>query len=106
MALPRIALARARAHWHARAGLARPPPGPPDDVVARPGWLRTLGGVDVYLAARARVPGLPRGALDALVADSRLRVIPAVRGCVYLVPADHVPLALAVAAEAWRKSTD
>jgi hypothetical protein len=106
MTLPKVTLARARAHWHARSGLARPLSGSPDDVIARTGWLRTLGGVDVYLAARARVPGLSRAALDAQVEQDRLRVIPAVRGCIYLVPAAHAPLALAVAEEAWRKSTD
>ncbi|MCB9559148.1 MAG: winged helix DNA-binding domain-containing protein [Kofleriaceae bacterium] len=102
----RVDVARARAHWHARAGLAAPLPGDADEVIARTGWLRTLGGVDVYLAARARVPGLGRATLDALVDAGRLRVIPAVRGCVYLVPAAHVPLALAVADDAWRKRTD
>ena len=101
-----IPLARARAHWHLRAGLAAPLSGEPDEVIARTGWVRTLGGADVYLATRARVPGLARATLDALVAASRLRVIPAVRGCIYLVPAEHAPLALAVAADAWRKRTD
>jgi hypothetical protein len=98
----RISLARARAHWHARAGLARALSGDPDDVIGRTGWVRTLGGVDVYLAVRARAPGLARAALDALVEQARLRVIPAVRGCIYLVPAAHVPLALRVAEDAWR----
>lgn len=102
----RLDLDRARAHWHLRAGLAVPLPGDADEVIARTGWLRTLGGVDVYLAARARVPGLSRAGLDALVEASRLRVIPAVRGCIYLVPAAHVPLALRVAAEVWRKGAD
>ena len=97
-----IPLARARAHWHARSGLATPLSGDPDEVIARTGWVRTLGGADVYLAARARVPGLSRRALDGLVEQSRLRVIPAVRGCIYLVPAAHAPLALAVAEAAWR----
>jgi hypothetical protein len=101
-----ISAARARAHWHLRSGLARPLSGSPDEVIARTGWLRTLGGVDVYLAARARVPGLGRAALEALVESGRLRVIPAVRGCIYLVPSVHVPLALRVASEAWRKTTE
>jgi hypothetical protein len=101
-ASPQITLARARAHWHARTGLATPLSGDPDEVIARTGWVRTLGGADVYLAVRARVPGLSRRALDGLVEQSRLRVIPAVRGCIYLVPAAHVPLALRVAEEAWR----
>jgi len=102
----RVSLARVRAHWHQRSGLASPVSGEPDDVVAQTGWLRTLGGVDAYLAARARVPGLSRAGLDALVEASRLRVIPAVRGCVYLVPAAHAPLALRVAQDPWRKSAE
>lgn len=101
----KIDLARARAHWHARAGLAAAFPGAADDVIARTGWLRTLGGVDVYLSARARVPGLARTDLDALVDASRVRVVPAARGGLYLVPAAHVPLALHVASAAWRKTT-
>lgn len=107
MAVPvaRIDLARARSHWHARAGLAARLRGEPDEVIAQTGWLRTLGGADVYLAARARVPGLSRAELDGLVDVGRLRVVPAVRGCIYLVPAVHVPLALRVADEAWRKRT-
>jgi hypothetical protein len=101
-----LSLARVRAHWHQRSGLARPLSGEPDEVIAQTGWLRTLGGVDVYLAARARVPGLSRAGLDALVEASRLRVIPAVRGCIYLVPAAHAPLALRVAQEPWRKGAE
>lgn len=73
-ASPQITLARARAHWHARTGLAAPLSGDPDEVVARTGWVRTPGGADVYLAMRARVPGLSRKALDGLVEQSRLRV--------------------------------
>lgn len=65
--------------------------------LAGSGFLRTLGGVDVYLAARARVPGLSRADLDAAVAARELQVVPAVRGCIYLVPRRDVPLALRVA---------
>lgn len=71
-------------------------------MITRSGWLRTLGGVDVYLAARARKPGMTRGELDAAVADGRLKVSMAVRGCIYLVPADEVPNLLAEAITGWR----
>jgi hypothetical protein len=76
----RIDLARARAHWHWRQGLAEPMNGPLEEVVAETGWPRTLGGVDVYLALRARAPGMRRSDLDEAVEEARLQVIPAVRG--------------------------
>src|SRR5687768_1606803 len=102
MAMTAISLAQARAFWWRRQGLATPVGGPIDAVVAATGWLRTLGGVDVYLAARARSPGLHRAELDAAVADGRLVVSMAVRGCIYLVPAAEVPMLLAEAEPAWR----
>ncbi|MEO6597792.1 MAG: crosslink repair DNA glycosylase YcaQ family protein [Planctomycetota bacterium] len=61
------------------------------------GYVRTLGGADAYLAARARIPGLTRGNLEALVAEEALRVVPAVRGCIYLVPAADAALCLRTA---------
>lgn len=76
-------------------------PARPGDLLAtieRTGFLRTLGGVDVYLAARARVPGLTAARLDEALLRGEVRVVPAVRGCIYLVSARHAPLALALAA--------
>lgn len=104
MAAETIELARARAFWFQRQGLALPAPTSADlaHVIARTGWLRTLGGADVYLAARARVLGLGRAQMDAAVAAGALRVIPAVRGCIYLVPGADAPWVLRVAEEAWR----
>jgi hypothetical protein len=102
----RLTLERARAHWHRRQGLAEPGQGAVEDVVAATGWPRTLGGVDVYLALRARLPGLRREALDAAVEQSRLQVIPAVRGCIYLVPRAHVPLMLRIAEALGRKRSE
>jgi hypothetical protein len=102
----KITLGRARAHWHWRQGLAEPIKGKVEEVVAATGWPRTLGGSDVYLAVRARVPGMARRALDEAVAASRLQVIPAVRGCIYLVPRADVPLVLRVAEEQYRRRTE
>jgi hypothetical protein len=102
----RIALERARAHWHRRQGLAEPRKGSLEDLVAATSWPRTLGGVDVYLAVRARVPGLRRQELDEAVAQSRLQVIPAVRGCIYLVPRAQVPLMLRFAEDQARKRSE
>jgi hypothetical protein len=92
-----VSLDRARAHWYAKSGLVEPVAKEVEDVIARTGWVRTLGGVDAYLAVRARAPGMTREAIDAAVSESRVQVIPAVRGCIYLVPRAHVPLALRIA---------
>lgn len=102
----RIDLSRARAHWHRRQGLAEPVQGSIEEVVAATGWPRTLGGVDVYLAVRARVPGMRRRDLDEAVEQSRLQVVPAVRGCIYVVPRSHVALVLRVAEELSSKRTE
>jgi hypothetical protein len=67
------------------------------DVLERTGFVRTLGGADVYLAVRARIPSLRRVDLDLAAENGDVAVIPAVRGCMYLVPRAHVPLALRVA---------
>lgn len=101
-----IDLPRARAHWLHRQGLVEPTPGQIEDVLAATSWGRTLGGVDVYLAVRARIPSLKRKDLDAAVAASRVQVIPAVRGCIYLTPRVHVPLALRIAETLARKRLD
>lgn len=102
----KIDLDRARAHWHLRQGLAEPLEGSIEEVVAATGWPRTLGGVDVYFAVRARVPAMRRADLDRAVEQSRLQVIPAVRGCIYLVPRPEVPLVLRVAEEMQRKRSE
>ncbi|MFL5359140.1 DNA glycosylase AlkZ-like family protein [Archangium sp.] len=101
-----VSLERARAHWHFKQGLAEPLKGSVEEVVAATGWPRTLGGVDVYLAVRARVPGLKRQQLDEAVEQSRLQVVPAVRGCIYLVPRPEVPLVMRIAEEQYRKRAD
>lgn len=66
-------------------------------TVERTGFVRTLGGADVYLAVRARVPGLRRADLDAAVERGDLRVVPAARGCIYLVPRRYLAMALKLA---------
>jgi hypothetical protein len=102
MTVESFPLERARAFWLHRQGLRRAGSGPIDQLIAASGWLRTLGGVDVYLAARARRPGMKRAELEAAVADGRLKVSMAVRGCIYLVPAVEVPNLLAEALAGWR----
>jgi hypothetical protein len=98
-----LSLDRVRAHWHRRQGLTEPVSGTLEEVVSATGWPRTLGGADVYLAVRARVPGLSRRQLEEAVEQSRLQVTPAVRGCIYLVPRAEMPLVLRVAEEQYLK---
>jgi hypothetical protein len=102
----RVSLAMARAHWHRRQGLSLAQAGKPAEVVAKTGWLRTLGGADVYIAARARMPKLTRRTLDAAVEAMELAVMPAVRGCIYLVPRMHAATALRFAESMWRERAE
>lgn len=102
----RISLDRARAFWHRRQGLAEAGQGTIEETLDATSWPRTLGGVDVYLALRARRPGMRRQELDGAVAQSRIQVIPAVRGCIYVVPRPQVPLVLRIAEEQARKRMD
>jgi hypothetical protein len=101
-----ITLAQARAAWWQRQALAGTTKGAIAALLGGSGWLRTLGGADVYLAARARRPNMKRGELDTAVAAGELRVMPAARGCIYLVPASAVGDLLALNAEDWRKQTE
>jgi hypothetical protein len=101
-----MTLAQARASWWQKQALSGAAKSPLATVLGASGWLRTLGGADVYLAARARRPGMARAELDAAVTAGDLRVHPAVRGCIYLVPSSAVPDLLALNAEAWRAQTE
>src|SRR5262245_1991781 len=101
-----MTLAQARALWWQKQALGGTATGSLATVLGESGWLRTLGGTDVYIAARARRSGMTRAELDAAVAAGELRVHPAVRGCIYLVPSSAVPDLLALNAEAWRAQTE
>ncbi len=102
----RIDLPRARAHWHRNQGLAERKQGNLAEIVGATGWPRTLGGVEAYLAVRARVPEMRRSDLDEAIATSTLMVLPAVRGCIYLVPRDRAALVLRVAEEQYKKRVE
>jgi len=102
----RFDLDAARATWFVRQGLSAPMQDALPRVVARTGWLRTLGGADVYIAARARRPSLTRAELDSSVSSHALRVLPAARSCMYLVPQEHAAIALGFADGLWRRRTD
>jgi hypothetical protein len=101
-----LTLAQARALWWHKQALAGTTKGSLATVLGGSGWLRTLGGTDVYIAARARRPGMKRSELDAAVVAGELRVHPAVRGCIYLVPSSAVPDLLALNAGAWRTQAE
>ena len=101
-----LTLAQARALWWQKQALGSSAKGPLASLLASSGWLRTLGGADVYLAARARKPGMKREELDAVIAAGELRVMPAARGCIYVVPPSVVGDLMALNAEAWRKDTE
>src|SRR5262249_1697887 len=101
-----LTLARARALWWQKQALAGTNKAPLAKLLGDSGWLRTLGGTDVYLAARARRPGMKAAELNAAVVAGELRVHRAVRGCIYLVPSAAVPDLLALNAEAWRAQTE
>jgi len=101
-----LTLAQARALWWQKQALAGDTAEPLATLLGSSGWLRTLGGTDVYIAARARRPGMKRTELDAAVLAGELRVHPAVRGCIYLVPSSVVPDLLALNAEPWRTQAE
>ncbi len=102
----RFDLDAARAVWFTRQRLGGGPQEPLPELVARAGWLRTLGGADVYIAARARRSGMRRAELDDAVAAHALRVLPAARSCIYLVPEAHARLALSFAEGAYLRRTE
>ena len=79
-----LTLAQARALWWHKQALAGTDRRPLAALIGDSGWLRTLGGADAYLAARARRHGMRRADLDAAIAAGELCVRPAVRGCIYL----------------------
>lgn len=69
----------------------------PAAVVANHGWVRTVGGTDAYLAFRARQPGVRAADIHAALEAGALRVSPAARGCIYVVPEAEAGLALSLA---------
>ena len=99
-----LTLAQARALWWSKQGFGGT--APLASLIGNSGWLRTLGGADVYLAARARKHRMKRGELDATIASGELRVVPAARGCIYVVPASVVGNLLALNADPWLKDTE
>lgn len=100
-----LTLAQARKIWHRRQGLDAPGAGL-EETLAATGPVRALGGADVYLSAAVRVEGLTPQDLDAAAARRDVQVIPAARGCMYLVPRVDVPLMLGVAHSLWARRNE
>ncbi|WP_153537191.1 DNA glycosylase AlkZ-like family protein [Actinomadura macrotermitis] len=69
---------------------------PPAEVLARTGWARAAGGANPYLQLFARA-GTSRQDADRAAADLRIHMLPAARGCCYLLPAADYAIALRAA---------
>jgi hypothetical protein len=68
------------------------------EALERASFVRTLGGVEAYLALRARVKGFTPALLHRAMQAGQVQVVPAVRGCMYLLSRAQVPGALRLAA--------
>lgn len=96
--LRELSTAEARAIATVAQGLRNRAKGTPAELVRRHGFLRTLGGIDVYLALHERsAGGVAREEVDAAVAEGEVQIVPTVRGCIYLVAREDVPWSLRLA---------
>jgi hypothetical protein len=84
-----------RAWMYARQGLENRKSETARQALARAGWQRSIGGVNPYLAIRAR-SGEGRSQVDALAADLQIFELPSARGCTYVLPAEHFAVGLAI----------
>jgi hypothetical protein len=87
-----VAPERVRAFCAARQGMAGRLSGKSAaEIVARTGWLRSVGGCNPYLALRDR-GALGREAVDRAVAKLEIQELPSARGCTYVVAAPDYAL--------------
>jgi hypothetical protein len=90
--------------WH-RQGLDGTLAGAtPEEVLARAGWARSVGGANPYLTLFARA-GIRRDRVDQDVLDLRIHELPAARGCTYVLGREDFAWALSLgknAEEAFR----
>jgi hypothetical protein len=90
-------LARVRAWWFRRQGLAaRTPPTRVADALRLSGWVTTSGSTNVYLSLRARMRGLSREAVERAVMDgTEVMEVPGAHARPpSLVPRDEAAIAL------------
>lgn len=66
-------------------------------IVGKHSWVRTLGGADPYFALFARGAAMAIEPIAEALHAGEIRLTPAVRGCMYLVAAEHADLAMSVA---------
>jgi hypothetical protein len=83
-----------RAWVYDRQGLAGRRNASAREALAGAGWQRSVGGVNPYLAIRAR-SGEGRAEVDRLATDLQLFELPSARGCTYVLPAEHFAVGLA-----------
>jgi hypothetical protein len=67
----------------------------PEEVLARSGWSRSVGGANPYMTLFARA-ATSREEADRAVTELRIHELPSARGCTYVVPASDFALALKV----------
>lgn len=72
----------------------------PEEVLAKTGWARSVGGVGPYLTLHARA-GTSREAANKAVEKLEIHELPAARNCTYVVPAQDFALALTVGSGFW-----
>jgi hypothetical protein len=86
--------AKLRYWWSWRQGLDGGLAGkPPEMVLERTGWARSVGGVGPYLTLYSRA-GITRTAADAAAAKLQIHELPSARGCTYVLPAADFALGL------------
>lgn len=93
-----LKLRQARAVWARAQGLGPRASESPAATCKRTGWIRSLGGVTVYLALAARAKGTDVRKVHAALKRGSIAIRPAVRGCIYVVPKADVALSLRTAA--------
>lgn len=70
-----------------------------EEVFARAGWARSVGGANPYLTLFARA-GIRRGQVDADVLARRILELPAARGCTYVLGREDFSWALRLGKDA------
>src|SRR5579871_1269244 len=93
--LARMDVAKLRAWYSHKQGLdGRLAGSTAAQAIEQTGWIRSLGSATPYLALNARA-GISRTAADAAVAQLQIHELPAVRGCMYVLPKSDFALGLA-----------